>query len=216
MFVSHFFPKKFLFYFIFLILFFLFLFLSFLFLIFVVLAIGGLISEGTNLKSSERVLIIMKSATLSHRPKKGISVILPDFLYLGSIKDAGDKLLLEEMKITNLVNCTKEGLKKKHKQTQTNNTNTNKSNFKFSGTLRNLGSINHVQLDLLDVNHEDTLLQKLDIAISFIEKARAKQERVLVFCMVGKSRSPSIVCFFNLEKEIKRCTKFTFFFFTFF
>jgi len=98
----------------------------------------------------------------------GASEILPGFLFLGSCRDARDRIQLSSLNVKYIVNCAKEWK------------NAHPEDFIYHDA------------HLMDVEDQD-LAHALQPVFEFIEQARQANERVLVHCVVGKSRSASVV-----------------------
>eukprot|EP01117_Protostelium_nocturnum_P015460 TRINITY_DN6001_c0_g1_i2.p1 TRINITY_DN6001_c0_g1~~TRINITY_DN6001_c0_g1_i2.p1 ORF type:complete len:392 (+),score=128.62 TRINITY_DN6001_c0_g1_i2:202-1377(+) len=131
-------------------------------------------------EGEERVLVISRippdsdaSAKKEKRSRRGglpigISEIIEGFLYLGSARDTRCFDILEGCNITRIVNCAKEW-------------------HALPGT----GHEHHYTM-WEDVNHQ-VIVPDFQTAFEFIEKAKENNHSVLVHCMVGKSRSASLV-----------------------
>ena len=115
-------------------------------------------------KSNAEAAISRKMAKLP----TGISEIVEDFLYLGSARDATNEL----SGFSHILNAAKEWPEPK---------------FPTTGNRPK-----YLKLDLSDSPHENLLLH-LEKALSFLEDAGKQNGRVLVHCVLGKSRSPSII-----------------------
>jgi predicted protein tyrosine phosphatase len=98
----------------------------------------------------------------------GISVIVSDFLYLGSVRDALSLQALQQHKITHILNVAKD---------------VESSSFE---------DIAYARLHL-DDEPEQILHPHFETAFEFINDAEKSGGRVLIHCVVGKSRSPAIV-----------------------
>jgi protein-tyrosine phosphatase len=95
---------------------------------------------------------------------EGLSVILDSFLYLGSGKDALDKDQLNDHKIERILNLTAEW------------------------PLIQSTKFEVKRIPLKDVK-EQNICDSFDEAFDFINKSKEKNQRVLVHCVIGKSRS---------------------------
>uniref|UniRef100_A0A061QQ30 Prolyl 4-hydroxylase n=2 Tax=Tetraselmis sp. GSL018 TaxID=582737 RepID=A0A061QQ30_9CHLO len=90
-------------------------------------------------------------------------------VFIGGDSTAADRKLLEENDVSHVVNATK-----------------GTPNF-FDGDLQ------YLRVAVLDSRSED-LSQQLPEAVSFIARARAEGSGVLVHCLWGISRAPTLVC----------------------
>jgi hypothetical protein len=99
---------------------------------------------------------------------KGLSEIIPSFLYLGSGKDARDDTTLKAFGIRRILCLAKDWITKPV------------AGFEYS------------RIDLNDSEKQD-ILPALKPALEYLEDAFAKKEPVLVHCVMGKSRSATIV-----------------------
>ncbi|CAF5035535.1 unnamed protein product, partial [Rotaria sp. Silwood1] len=104
------------------------------------------------------------------------SIVIDNFLYLGSIEDACTPLLLEKLNITHLVNLSLTKI-----------------------ILDNSYEILHLPLhDRLD----EYIINYLKQANQFIQTCRLKNNgRCLVFCKHGRSRSVAIVLAYLIEHD---------------
>eukprot|EP01125_Pyxidicula_operculata_P006706 TRINITY_DN2304_c0_g1_i1.p1 TRINITY_DN2304_c0_g1~~TRINITY_DN2304_c0_g1_i1.p1 ORF type:complete len:1245 (+),score=308.37 TRINITY_DN2304_c0_g1_i1:1-3735(+) len=99
----------------------------------------------------------------------GMNEILDDFLFVGSGRDSHTLSQLKENKITHIVNVAKE--------------------WPPLDNLPDTIKFHHVQLE--DTEDED-ILKELEPIVNLIENIREQKGRVLLHCVIGKSRSPSI------------------------
>eukprot|EP01080_Neovahlkampfia_damariscottae_P001638 gene1638-12763_t len=109
---------------------------------------------------------------------EGYSEILNDFLYLGSGKDALNYENLKKNNIKNVLNLTEEWpiLKK--------------------------SNLNYKRIPLKDVKHQN-IIDCFEEAIQFINEIKLKKEKILVHCVIGKSRSASfIIAYLMKENEL--------------
>jgi hypothetical protein len=95
---------------------------------------------------------------------EGLSVIIDSFLYLGSGKDAMDVDQLKNHKIDRILNLTAEW------------------------PLIQSTKYEVKRIPLKDIK-EQNICDSFDEAFDFIDKTKEKNERVLVHCVIGKSRS---------------------------
>lgn len=119
--------------------------------------------SSTDTKEEEK-----KSKTRYEKIGKGISEILPGWLFLGSLRDARDKETLLQYKIKYILNCAKES-KPYHQDTFT-----------------------HLHVQLSDIETEN-IKDNFEICFQYLEKARTEQTPILVHCIMGKSRSSSVI-----------------------
>ncbi|SCU97145.1 LAME_0F18690g1_1 [Lachancea meyersii CBS 8951] len=163
------------------------------------------------------------------------SKVLPH-LYLGSLEHAQSPNLLQELDITNIVSVgetmpwlsTAISRQKTLKASQINYSQTvQRSNVSVtmssseitrieakSSKIDNYGSsiveangFRVLHITDVDDNGEDRLLAQLDEALSFIDECYKRDEKVLVHCMVGVSRSATVCiaeCMRRLDCDILR------------
>lgn len=134
----------------------------------------------SNGRQGERYILISKDLEkASSKPRwmkketkipKGMSEIIPGFLYLGSGLDAMDILELETRKIEYILNLTKE----------------------WPATKNLPEKIKFKRVEYFD-DELQVLETHLESAISFIDTAKQNNSKILVHCIIGKSRSPAVV-----------------------
>ncbi len=98
-----------------------------------------------------------------------------DNIYVGSIYDAYNIEKLEEEGITNVISAVA-GFDNIYDST-----------------------INHLNLTLIDNNQQD-ILRYFEISNHFIEQILEKNEKILVHCICGVSRSVTLVCAYMIKK----------------
>jgi len=91
-----------------------------------------------------------------------------DFLYLGNVDDAKNKNILKYLQIKNIINVAKE--------------------YKHI----HLKDFTCMEIPLRD-NSSENISVYFDITSNFIEKCRQNNEKVLVHCIMGISRSTTII-----------------------
>lgn len=111
-----------------------------------------------------------------HKLSLGISPIVPDFLYVGSARDAHSADQMHEHRISQILNVARE-------------------------VPQSPVAVQRYAAAFLDDNDEQLLDAALPSAFRFLDAARGAQARVLVHCVVGKSRSVAVV----LAYMIARC-----------
>ncbi|PRP80677.1 hypothetical protein PROFUN_11636 [Planoprotostelium fungivorum] len=136
-------------------------------------------------EGEQRVLMVSKKSRAGHREKpkrnkygslpSGMSEIIPGFLYLGSCRDARDRQALASSDVKFIVNCALEWM------------------HETEG----------IQIHRMD--WEDTtsqvITESIQLGLSFLDQVRADGGKVLVHCMVGKSRSASLVVAYLMHRE---------------
>eukprot|EP01122_Echinamoeba_exundans_P017822 TRINITY_DN9774_c0_g1_i1.p1 TRINITY_DN9774_c0_g1~~TRINITY_DN9774_c0_g1_i1.p1 ORF type:complete len:438 (+),score=61.95 TRINITY_DN9774_c0_g1_i1:33-1346(+) len=106
----------------------------------------------------------------------GLSEILEDFLYLGGGRDARDTRMLQSMGITRVLNVASEWQVSQHPD------------------------IDHLHIKLMDYESED-ISSHFGTGIDYIERARRDNQRILVHCVMGKSRSVSFVLAYLMQMK---------------
>ncbi|KAL0483076.1 hypothetical protein AKO1_014990 [Acrasis kona] len=138
------------------------------------------IQKKNNKKQSKKGMVNLLDMTKkSHRKiPKGMSVVLDDFLYLGSGLDAGDAEEIEKHNIRRILNVSKE--------------------WKNSTILSPEVTFKHV---LLEDIPEQIIHDQFEDAIEFIKEAVKNKQKILVHCTVGKSRSASFVLAYLMKEH---------------
>lgn len=109
----------------------------------------------------------------------GASEILDGFLWLGSGRDADDLDFLREKKISHVLNVTSE--------------------WHSSPEYRAMG-IHLCRIDIKDFVTE-SIAKHFEIAFSFLDQCQSAGGIVLVHCVVGKSRSASVVLAYLMSRK---------------
>ncbi len=109
----------------------------------------------------------------------GHSLVLNDFLFLGSGRDADAIESLQQDRITAVLNVTAE--------------------WKESPRFRETGILFR-RIVIKDFVTE-SIAAHFEEALSFMDSVRAKNERVLCHCVIGKSRSASVVLAYLMTRE---------------
>lgn len=104
-----------------------------------------------------------------------ITEILP-WLYLGDYEDSQNMELLSKLKISHIVNATKEPHSPK------------------------LNQYTQLYLHLSD-NIDENISQVFVTVYNFLEKVRLQNKKVLVHCKCGISRSPSLVIYYLMKTQ---------------
>eukprot|EP00124_Ichthyophonus_hoferi_P002039 Ihof_evm11s125 gene=Ihof_evmTU11s125 len=102
------------------------------------------------------------------------SEIIPGFLFLGSYKNAQDIFELNKLGIKRILNVTDECIESESSDEQLNN------------------EIVYLNIPLRDDYSQD-ILDILDEVVDWLKEAETKNEPTLVHCMMGASRSASMV-----------------------
>jgi len=127
-----------------------------------------ILNTGSLVETSGKKTLEHKKDQKFDKIPSGISEVLPGFLYLGSCRDAKDKTELLSRKVKYVLNCAKEW-----------------HNLHF-------GTFVYKDAKLMDVE-DQPILTAFEDAFEFIEKARSENCGVFVHCIIGKSRSASVV-----------------------
>lgn len=109
----------------------------------------------------------------------GASEVIPGFLFLGSGRDADDTGFLQRTAISHVLNVTSEW----------------RENRAFEAL-----KIAFRRIDVKDFV-TSSLVEHFDPALAFIDEARAANGRILVHCVVGKSRSAAIVLAYMMTRH---------------
>ncbi|KAG2388013.1 hypothetical protein C9374_000863 [Naegleria lovaniensis] len=139
-------------------------------------------SEGN---AQQRFIKISKEATTQQTTKKkrkepnfpsGMSTVIENFLYLGSGLDANDEIQIKKNQIDYILNVTKE--------------------WPIGKSIPSY--IVYKRISLKD-EREESIIPYFEQAFEFIEQALEQQKRILVHCVIGKSRSASFVLAFLMK-----------------
>lgn len=138
----------------------------------------GLFSESKGEKS-KRVLILSKNRNNFKYKKNmpfGMSEIIDEFLYLGSGADVLDNDQLVKNKITHVLNLTEEWRKPL------------KNDLEFK------------RIPLKDVENQ-SIIEHFETAFEYIDQVKkVKKGKILVHCVIGKSRSASFVIAYVMKE----------------
>nr|CAB3240230.1 DUSP8.16 dual specificity phosphatase [Phallusia mammillata] len=104
---------------------------------------------------------------LSESANVGVTSIFPH-LFLGSQNDASDEVMMKDNAISNVLNVSCNCARPPHLDDQ------------------------HFRRIAVRDNYQEKITPYLDEAVKFIESARVKNERVLVHCLAGVSRSATV------------------------
>ncbi|CAF0922519.1 unnamed protein product [Didymodactylos carnosus] len=136
-------------------------------------------------KSKPESKSVQQSTTISqgkqrkyHKISRGMSIVVENFLYLGSGKDANDIEQLLENKITHILNCTLE--------------------WAINPALPE--HIKVKKIPLKDIT-EENISEQFDIVYDFLNEIKQQGGRVLIHCVVGRSRSASLVLSYLMKAE---------------
>lgn len=139
----------------------------------------GLSTESKGEKS-KRVLRMSKEKPKSMNYKKnmpfGMSEIFHDFLFLGSGADALDNDQLEQKKITHVLNLTEEWRKPL------------KRDLEFK------------RIPLKDVEQQ-SIVEHFEEAFEYVDHVKSQKGKILVHCVIGKSRSASFVVAYVMKEK---------------
>ena len=112
-----------------------------------------------------------------------------DYLFLGNYDDANNYGLLQELGITHLLNCAAQ--------------TSGRQNCAFTRFGGYTGILEHVGFTADDRENYD-ILQHVPFSISFINRARVRQRKVLLYCAKGINRSVAM-CVAYLIQECGMC-----------
>lgn len=127
-------------------------------------------------KDEYRFLRVSKKQLKKSVPK-GVSEVIPNFLFLGSGADANDVQCLLQKGITCILNVTEEWPQP-----------------------RELKGIMFKRIPLRD-EEEEELLKKFEMIFDFLDDVKKRKKRVLIHCAVGKSRSAAIVIGYLMKSQ---------------
>ena len=146
----------------------------------------GLYHKSEGKKDSDRFIRVSKEGLLASKKKlsrrrepnfpSGMSTVIEDFLYLGSGLDANDSIQVEKNEIAYILNVTKEWPAGKYLPS----------------------SVIYKRIELKD-EKEEQIIPYFEEAIEYIMQAQSNKKRILVHCVIGKSRSASFVLAFLMK-----------------
>jgi protein-tyrosine phosphatase len=129
-------------------------------------------------KTSKKAVVTTETRQSKSNIPKGMSTVLPDFLYLGSGRDANDIEQITENKITHILNCTAEW-PAYHALPET---------------------ITLKRISIKDMNNVN-ITEHLDDCHNFLDQVRQNGGRAFVHCTIGRSRSASVVLSYLMRSE---------------